>query len=327
MAEKTFTGTITSPTGDTFPTGPEGLGTATIEEVAGDPPSAPAQASPAKAPPFTIGTAKSKIRYVKALIYGPYGGGKTTLAAQAQDVPAMQDVLFLDTEAGSRSIRNREDIDLVTITSYATFAEAFKFLRLHCRLRDEGNEVLLAKLESMFKQVPVKEIKRPKHYNTVIIDTLTEVQKLSMYRILGVQVSETELDMPLNAPAYKEWGQSIEMIRLLIRSFRDLPMHVLLVCASQVEKDDMSRFYSFPALPGKLANESLGFMDLVGYLEAGVPRGVEAGAATSEGGGGLMRRLWVSPGYTHKAKNRFRNFKGVYIDNPNMAQLWKLSTE
>lgn len=273
------------------------------------------------APAFRIRTAKPKVRYSNTLIYGEYGSGKTTLAASADDVPDMRDVLFISVEAGDKSIENRPNIDVVDIHTYAQFARVFEFLVKHCEARDSNNIDVLRKLEQQFKayqdengvwQLP--EIEKPKQYKTVIIDTLTEVQKYCMYQLLGINVGTFALDMEPDNPQFAEWGRSAEMIRLLIRSFRDLPMHTIMVAARLEEQDERKRFHYKPALPGKLANEVQGFFDTVGLL-------VSAPAAE---GGKTMRRLYLEPGQTFQAKNRFVNFSGQYIDNPTMAQLYAL---
>jgi len=112
-------------------------------------------------------------------------------------------------------------------------------------------------------------------------------------------------------PQFKEWGQSQEMMRLLIRSFRDLDMNVIFVCAGQEQEDERKRRLFLPALPGKLASAFTGFLDFVGFLVAAPPEGGE-----------VKRRLYLSPGQSYKAKNRFRNFTDQYIDNPTMALIW-----
>jgi hypothetical protein len=135
-----------------------------------------------------------------------------------------------------------------------------------------------------------------------------------MYQLLGIKIGEFELDIPPDQPEWSEWGKSAEMIRLLVRSFRDLPIHTIFVCARGEEQDQTKRYHYAPLLPGKLANEIQGFFDTVGFMVAGPMEG-----------GGMLRRLWLEPGQTFKAKNRFTNFKGSYLDNPTMADLMKLS--
>lgn len=288
-------------------------------------PVAPAPASGAKpaAPAFKIESAKQRERYLNGLFYGEYGVGKSTLVATACEVEKMQDVIFINAEAGDASIEGY-DLDLITISNYNQFARVHEFLRLHCKFRDaymeskqdKNSEAYqkLTKLEAMFRGIEPEDIEEPKLYRTVCVDTLTEVQKYCMYQLLGITVGTFALDMEPEIPQFAEWNRSAEMIRLLVRSFRDLPMNALFVCARAEEQDQLKRYHYNPLLPGKLANEVQGFFDVVGYLVS----------APTEGGE-THRRLWITPGQTFKAKHRFRDFEGRYIDNPTMADLVKYS--
>jgi len=275
------------------------------------PTAAPKQAAPA----FRIEAAKQRKRYLNFLVYGDYGVGKSYLIGTASEVPEMKDVLYISAEGGDLTIEGF-DLDIVPVYNYAQFARVHEFLRLHCKYRDayrEGNTVAkekLIKLEAMLRGVDEGSIKEPKLYNTVGVDSLSEVQKYCMYQLLGIKVGEFSLDIEPETPQWAEWGKSAEMIRLLVRSFRDLPMHVLFVCARAEEQDHQKRFHYKPLLPGKLANEIQGFFDVVGYLMA----------APTEGEG-MHRRLWLEPGQTFQAKNRFTDFKERYLDDPSMSKL------
>lgn len=280
---------------------------------------APQSAGPAIArPSFIIRTAKTSYKYLNLLIYGDFGVGKTQLAASSQDVPEMQDVLFIDIESGGRTIEDREDIDVVGIDHFSQFARVYEFLRMHCQARDANDIEKMRKLESFFKTTDPNNpyvVDTPKRYNTVIVDSLTEVQKYCMYQLLGVRVGEFALDMEPENPQYAEWNKSTEMIRLLVRSFRNLNMNTIFVCSRIEDQDERKRFFYAPALPGKLSNEVQGFFDAVGYYISG--------AATE--GGQIQRRLYLTPGQTFKAKNRFSKFNGTHLDNPTMSDIFKLS--
>jgi hypothetical protein len=288
-----------------------GAGGGVTSQTAGD---VPRQAAlkPAPAAAFQIRQAKGGKKWIKATIYGGYGVGKTTLAASAADVEEMGDVIVADAESGEMSIED-DRIDVIPTTSFSQFARIFEFLRLHCQLREKGDLEKMAALESKFKG-GVK-ITTPKHYNTVIIDSLTEVQKYCMYQLLGINIGSQALDLEPESPEFKEWGRSREMIGLLVRSFRDLPMHVIIVCSEDRVQNEKKQFVSEPNLPGKLSLDIQGFMDIVGYMQA---------SPASEGGEQL-RRLYLTPGKTYAAKNRFKGWTGNYIDAPSMAKLFALA--
>lgn len=265
--------------------------------------------------PFLITSAKASSKYLKMMIYGDFGTGKTTLASTAQDVPEMRDVLFIDAESGSMSIAHRDDIDVVKIVSYSQFARIHEFLRMYCKYRDAGDTNSLIKLEAMFKGLDPSQIKQPKMYRTVIVDSLTEVQKYCMYQLLGIKIGDHMLDLEPDSPQFQEWNKNAEMIRLLVRSFRNLAMNVIFVASRMEDQDEKKRMIFQPALPGKLANEVLGFLDVVGYYVA-VP---------NADGTEIRRRLYLAPSPVFKAKNRFTNFKGTYLDDPTMSDIWNIS--
>jgi len=251
--------------------------------------------------------------YLNALIYGEYGVGKTTCAATAADVPEMQDVLYIAAEAGEKVLKPyaaRGHLTVVRVNKYATVARVFEWMVLHCRYRDAGETEKLAQLESLITGVvPTK----PKMFRTVVLDSLTEIQVYLMYQLLGIEIGGTRLDLPPDSPEFKEWGQSSEMIKLLIRSFRDLKLNVIIVCSMEEKEDEKKRQLKRLLLPGKLAVNVQGFLDVVGYLDKAK---TDAGPAW---------RLWLTSGQTFHAKNRFGPTAPEYIDAPNMSKLYALN--
>ena len=160
------------------------------------------------------------------------------------------------------------------------------------------------------------EVKTPKIYNTVILDSLTEIQKYCMYQLMGVDIEEAQIDIEPDSPEWKEWGKSAEMIRLLVRKFRDLPMHVIFVCSRKEDQDEVKRRIFTPNMPGKLANEVQGFIDHVGYLSTDINEARQ-----------LIRFLAFQPGKTYQAKNRFSDFNEIGILEPTMQKIYNLEIQ
>lgn len=284
--------------------------------VAGVKPAAPSTPPMAAAPAFKIQNAIAKKRWIKGIVYGDYGVGKTYFTATASDVPEMNDVLMISAESGDMTVDDVPNLDIIAINQYKQIARIYEFLRLHVQLRNKGDVESLIKLENRFRPPDPNDppITVPRMYQTVILDSLTEIQKYVMYQLLGISVGAQALDSEPDSPQFAEWGKSAEMIRLLVRTFRDLDMNVLFVAAMSKEQDERKRWCHQPALPGKLANEVQGFMDFVGFYVAG---------AASEGGE-MQRRLFLTPGQTYQAKNRFKRWNGTFLDNPTMADILKL---
>lgn len=285
--------------------------------------SQPEEASGAE-PPFKLQEAREKKRYIKMLVYGDFGTGKTTFAGTAQDIPEMQNVINIDAEGGDKVLAERGDIDVITVKTFKNLSKAYEFLQAHCLFRDNLNKVIpstgftgfemLRRSEAYYRGKELKEIKQPKIFNTVMLDSLTEIQKYCMYSLLGIDIEKWRLDAIPTSPEWTEWGKNHEMIRLLVRKFRDLPMHVILICSRAEVQDEYKRMYNRPAMPGKLGNEIQGFMDHVGYYT------METNIETKT----LSRIMYFQPSRTYQAKNRFSNFKGIGIKEPTMKDIFDL---
>jgi hypothetical protein len=251
-------------------------------------------------------------RYLKLLVYGAPGVGKTTFAGSAQNVDDMRDVLFVDAESGSMSLAGQKDIDFVHVNSYQQVAKVYEFLKLHCGLRKKKDYDKLARLHEQFGLSVDKE------YNTVVIDSLTEVQKLVMYLIKGMEIGNVKLDAMPDYTQIQEWGMGLEMLRTLIRSFRDLPMNVIFVAAEQFSEIQTGQIVRMPYFTGKLQFEVQGFLDVVGYMASRTE-------ITEEGNAIEYRRLYLISGKTWQAKNRFASEGLSYIDDPTMQKLYENS--
>jgi DNA polymerase III delta prime subunit len=271
------------------------------------------KAQPRKAS-FKISYPGEHGHYIKMLIYGKSGVGKTTLAGSAQDVIGMKNVLNIDAEGGSSVLESRGDIPSIQVRKFSEFQDIFEYLSLHCKLRDKGDIDTLRSSEAYFRGVNVKTIKEPSLINTVVIDSLSEVARYCMYDLLGVDIEKTRLDQIPIKPEYTNWNAQQEMIRLLIRKFRDLKMNVIFICSRNWDKNEVNQFLFTPNLQGKLAGEVLGFMDHVAYMV------FDTDIETKEN----HRYLMLQPGRTFEAKNRFTNFKNTYLMDPIMQDLYDL---
>jgi hypothetical protein len=250
---------------------------------------------------------------LNGLIYGEFGVGKSTLAASAADVPAMQDVLYIAAEAGEKVLvpfAKAGHLTVVRVSTYATIARVYEWLVLHCRYRDAGDMEQLARLESLITGVTPEH---PKQFRTVVLDSLTEIQVYLMYQLMNINIGTSRLDLPPDSPEFKEWGQSSEMIKLLIRSFRDLRLNVIIVCSMEEKEDERKRQLKRLLLPGKLATSVQGFLDVVGFLEK---------AKTDTG---YAWRLHLTSGQSFHAKNRFGPNAPAYLDAPTMKALYDLN--
>lgn len=269
-----------------------------------------------KAPPFKIESLHESKHWLKLFVYGGYGVGKTLLAGSSAMVPQMRDIMMIDAEAGGLTIATdddikeqeaRQSIDRVRVSSFKEFARVQEYLKLHCKYRDENNEDKLKELESKLRG-DYNSDAPARRYNTVIIDSLSEVEAFSMYQLLGIS-DRTQLDEEVQGAEWAQYKQNHSQILRAVRAYRDLPMHVIITSAANFTQDDRKRMIYSPALTGKLAKQVQGFMDMVGFFTMVQVDGVD------------VRRLMVQPGAQYDAKNRFSSYKEKYFEDPSIESI------
>lgn len=266
---------------------------------------------PIKPVPFKIQTMQeaSKERCLKILIYGAFGVGKTTLAASASLVKEMQNVLLLNCEAGDLSIADT-NIDAVRIRNFPIAARVHEFLKLHCQLWASNETERLKEVQAKVFDIDISKIKTPKHYRTVIVDSLSELETFSMYSILGI-TDRMSLDQETTVAEWADFRKNFNAIQRLVRAFRDLPMNVIFICSQQYTQDEQKRMAYMPLLTGKLSSQVQGFVDVVGFLQL---QNLE---------GNPLRRLYVQPIGRFDAKCRFPKFKEPYFEQPTIGNMLK----
>ena len=228
-----------------------------------------------------VHTVADRMAYINLLIYGDPGVGKTVTAASADEVPEMRPVLFIDVEGGTFSIRERyPDVKVVRIETWDQMQDVYDAL-----------------------------LKGDHGYRTVVLDSLTEIQKFSMYNIMDFTVAK-DPDRDPDIPSMREWGKNIEQIRKLVRAFRDIPMHTIFTALEKSDKDGKTgKVKTKPSLSGKLANEVAGFLDIVGYQYTKVQEDE------------LRRFLLTGSHEQYVAKDRSDNLP-LTIEAPTMAKIF-----
>ncbi len=278
--------------------------------------------------------------WLSMLIYGDFGVGKTFLAGTAALVDDYSDVLYVALEGGEKGLKQlikegkkkginvAERILVIPVQTFKQYGNIYEFLKLHVKFRDDNDMIKLRRLEGQIKGFPAeicrddkeleKLIPKPKKIRTVITDSLTEAQKYCMYQILGIDPLTQRIDAEPDQAQYQDWGRSREMIQFLVRRLRDLPVNSIFICGQDTDQDTAKKWFYTPLLPGKLAGDVRGLVDVVGYY-----------ATIPQEGGRITRRLFLvggTYGNAHiAAKNRFgENLKTSFIDDPSMATIYEL---
>lgn len=175
--------------------------------------------------------------YVKVLVYGRNGKGKTRFAASSSQGPT----LILDiNEEGTQSVRNYPDAFMYPIKSWADLTYAYWYLK-------EGDHP----------------------YKTVVIDTLTQAQGLCMKHVLKEQ-EDRDPNRPPSMPDRRSWGQMGELFKPVILNYRNLPMNVVFVCQERVDKsgddDDDTTNRIVPDLSPSVRGVAMGAVGIMGRI-------------------------------------------------------------
>lgn len=170
--------------------------------------------------------------WINLAVYADSGVGKTTLLGSSCKVPEMCPVIHVDCEGGTLSlVQNYPEVETVRVKNTKELQSVYD--ELH-----NGNHP----------------------YKTVLVDSGTEVQQMSMSDIQEASLLADPDHDPDVFEHWKEWGRTLNQMRKIVRGFRDLDMHTI-ISALTIEKQDNTgarkiqpKFYGqflqeFPALP------------------------------------------------------------------------------
>lgn len=274
-------------------------------------------------------TSEKKSKYIKVMMYGGPGMGKTTLAGSAADIYADGDVLLITAEGGdlvftdNERIKHPERIDMMKCGNIMQVQKVYEWLQRHQVFRDANDEDKLRRLQNMAflgetdpTEVP-EEYKRVRKYRTVILDSLTDIEDLNMRSVLGItEESGFIVGDDLTPPGYTEFRKNNNTIQQLVRAFRNLDVHLIIICGEKWQKDELQRFHYGPWLTGQLANQIQSFVDIVGRMVVGT----DPNDPSKE-----MHKLYVQPVATPKfdAKCRIASFKKPCFNDPLFVDILK----
>lgn len=179
------------------------------------------------------------IPHINVLIYGESAIGKTTLAASSDAVPQMRNVLLLDVEKGDLSIRKTAyRPDVIKVTKWSEMETIYHTLLA-------GNH----------------------GYQTVIVDSLSEVNDLSVDEILAGIGADPTLERDPDLMQFQDWNKNQSRILVMLRKWRDLPMNVIFTCLMKEDKNQLTgKIKKALDLPPKLGRKVPAIFDNVFYF-------------------------------------------------------------
>jgi phage nucleotide-binding protein len=173
---------------------------------------------------------------IKVFVYGFSGAGKTTLAK------TLSKCLVISAESGLLSLKGTK-IPYIDISQ-----------------DDAGNlipkEKRIDRLAEVYRWLLSDEAK---NYDWIMLDSLTEVGQCLSDRL--------SKDYPDRKDALVKWGEYATKMRDLVKSFRDLPCHnVVINSLAVVDKDENGKRFAAVDLQGSISQKLAGYFDLFLFL-------------------------------------------------------------
>jgi hypothetical protein len=240
---------------------------------------------------------------VNILVYGRPGVGKTFWAAGADLVKEMGPCLYISAEAGSSTIKQVAP-NMVVIPDPAV-----------------RGAVTWEEFEAIYNELADQCYNKGRcEYKTIVIDTITELQKTNMEWVMRQTLADHP-DRDPDVPGLHDWGKSTNRMRTYFRRFRDLPLNLICVAHEQEDRDNRGTLWRKPDLPGKLGNQSAAFFDQVMYLYTKQEGDGKDGQAPK-----TKRVLMTGALEGYVTKDRSGNLPLLVVD-PNMSDIYKMITK
>src|SRR5215831_573358 len=231
---------------------------------------------------------------INVMIVADSGWGKTVLAGTADqrktDGPK---ALFLATEKGTISAKRMgSTADVWPITRWREFELAFKYFNSGTGCDD---------------------------YQWCLLDSITELQKLSMDNALQTGVIEHRRGADPDVPQIQDHLKVQQQTLNFLKRFNALPINCLYTALPYRLEDANSNPYYLPALDGKqggIAQQAMGYMHVVGQ---GIKRTVKDKNDKSV----VIRRVYFQSIGPYRAKDRY-GVLGNFKDNPTIPEIEEL---
>jgi len=178
---------------------------------------------------------EQEAKYLRMLVYGEPGSGKTWFGASACLDEATATVLYVEHRAQIASLRSNPE--------YVAAMEDGQLVILSLDKYEELNYIYTYLFQEGQYQ-DVEKVTRPtgsigelflEHGppKTLVVDSLTELQRTEVLRVAGNPVNKFLTD--ISPPQIQNWGSLLNQFTLLANKFYALPMHVIFLGLEDVD--------------------------------------------------------------------------------------------
>jgi hypothetical protein len=221
--------------------------------------------------------------YVKLLLFGRYGAGKTRFAADAPNP------VWVDTERSAETFRRIPELADTPLFVPTSFEEMFEFCR---------------------------EVVKKKAYETIVIDTIGRAQddqiQTDIKRDAQVPGKPGTYKRDIYLPVWGDYRISTNKIDEMFMFLQKAPIHVIIIAHERIDIDPKTQeiIRITPDITPTLKKSIMGLINIAAFME------VETDIR-----GNRVRKLTVNPYERIEAKNRL-NIQEPSIKNPNFKDIF-----
>jgi hypothetical protein len=172
-------------------------------------------------------------QYLRMLVYGEPGSGKTWLGASAALDELTAPVLYVEYKSQIASLRSNPEyvaamedgrLVILSLEKYEELNHVYTYLFQHAGCAPAATVQTGGIGELFLEHGPPKAL---------IVDSLTELQRSEVMRRAGNTPNKFLTDV--EAPLIQHWGQLLNQFTLLANKFYALPMHVVFLGLEDVD--------------------------------------------------------------------------------------------
>jgi len=246
-------------------------------------------------PPLRIESPQQAAEYIKVLVYGIQGMGKTYFVGTAEDVPSMRNVFIADYDKGMMTLAALGRGSHLKTVQLEAFSGYWK-----------GTEYIPG-ITDIYKFLT----EQPHEYKTIVIDGVRAMQELCHEQVMKEAAARERRDPEV--PQQQDYGRVASRMKLVLQRFVSLPMNVIMTCQEQSMQNQLTmKMSTRPHLQESLALLIPGLFDVVLHLDVAVKM-VDGKSITT-------RLAQCQPDGQYVAKDRSGRL-GSVIEDPTMGYI------